>query len=122
VTDKRGVLGNLRARGEELFGRVSGELMSNPHFMKALQAAMQGKELFDKGAARALKQMNIPTRTEFKRALSRLESLEQEVAALKAKAKARPKPAAKRKKAARKPRPKAAAPAAAPPGEPSTPE
>jgi hypothetical protein len=101
----------LRARGEEFFGKVSSELMSNPHFMKALQAAMQGKELFDKGAARALKQMNIPTRTEFKRALSRIEALEQELAGLKAKAKA---PAKRKKTPRRKPRSKAAAEPASP--------
>jgi polyhydroxyalkanoate synthesis regulator phasin len=106
VTERRSVLDNLKARGEEFFGRVSGELMSNPHFMKALQAAIQGKELFDKGAARALKQMNIPTRTEFKRALHRIEALEQELAALKAKAKA---PVRRKKAARRKPQPKAAA-------------
>jgi len=44
----------------------------------------------------------VPTRSELKRALSRIESLEREVAELKAKAKARP--AARRRPAARKPK------------------
>jgi len=56
---------------------------------------------------RALRQMNVPTRSELKRALSRIETLEREVAELRAKAKARP--GARRRPAAGKPRPKPAA-------------
>jgi hypothetical protein len=106
VTRQGGVLESLKSRGEEVFSRVSGELMSSPHFTKALQAAMQGKQVLDQAAARALKQMNIPTRTEFKKALQRIEGLERELVALKAK----PRPARKRRTAPRKP----AAPAAGP--------
>jgi hypothetical protein len=51
--------------------------------------------------------MNVPTRSELKRALSRIETLEREVAALQAKAKARP--AGPRKPAARKAKPGPAA-------------
>jgi hypothetical protein len=68
-----------------LFGQVSAELMESPHFAKALQGALRGKEVLDRAAGRALKNMNIPTRTEFKRALGRIEALEQELAALKKK-------------------------------------
>jgi polyhydroxyalkanoate synthesis regulator phasin len=96
VTKHASVFDTLKARGEEVLSRVSGELMANPHFMKAMQAAWQGKEKLDQAVARVLKQMNIPTRTEFKRAVGRIDALEQEVAALKAKARARPAP---RKKA-----------------------
>lgn len=109
------VFDRLKAKGEEVLTQVSGELMSNPQFIKALQAAMKGKEKLDEAAARALKQMNIPTRTEFKRALHRIEALETEVAALRAEAKK-----AKRKAPARKPAKKAQASAAGPgPASPS---
>ena len=89
MTDEASVLQRLRARGEEVFAQVSGELMSNPHFMKAMQHAMRGKEKLDQAAARALRTMNVPTRTEFQKALRRIESLEAEVASLKAAAKAK---------------------------------
>lgn len=92
------VFDRLKAKGEQVFSQVSGELMKNPQFLKAMQAAYQGKERFDEAAARALKSMNIPTRTEFKKALRRIEALETELQALKAAAKS--KPARSRKKAA----------------------
>lgn len=112
MRERASVLDSLKARGEEVLGRISGELMSNPHFMKALQAAMEGKQKLDQAASRTLKQMNIPTRTEFKRALHRIEVLEQEIVDLKAKAKARP--ATRRKAAPRKARKSAAASSAGP--------
>lgn len=93
------VFDRLKAKGEQVFSQVSGELMKNPQFLKAMQAAYQGKERFDDAAARALKTMNIPTRTEFKRALRRIEALESELEGLKAAARAKPKPARSRKKA-----------------------
>jgi hypothetical protein len=54
--------------------------MSNPRFIKAMQAALRGKEWVDEAVAQALKTMNVPTRTEFKRALGRIETLERELA------------------------------------------
>ena len=108
------VFDRLKARGEEVLAQVSADLMNNPNFIKALQAAMKGKEKFDEAATRALKQMNIPTRTEFKRALHRIEALETELAALKAEARKR-----KRRPAAPKRAKKAEAPEAGPgPGSP----
>jgi hypothetical protein len=80
------LIGRLRARGEEMFTQVSAQLMQNPQFVKAMQGALKGKQAFDEAAARALKQMNIPTRTEFKKALSRIEALERELAEQRAKA------------------------------------
>jgi polyhydroxyalkanoate synthesis regulator phasin len=91
------VFDRLKAKGEQVFAQVSGELMKNPQFLKAMQAAYQGKERLDEAAARALKTMNIPTRTEFKKALRRIEALESELQALKAAAK--PKAARSRKQA-----------------------
>ncbi len=99
MTGPGGVLEALRSRGEEVFARVSGELLSSPRFAKALQGAMQGKQVLDQAVGRVLKQMNIPTRTEFKRALQRIEGLERELAALKQK----PRPARKRRATPRKP-------------------
>jgi polyhydroxyalkanoate synthesis regulator phasin len=89
MTIDRGLLERIRARGEEVLTQVSAELMSNPRFAKALEGAMRGKETVERVAGQALRQVNVPTRSELKRALSRIESLEREVAALKTKAKAR---------------------------------
>jgi hypothetical protein len=76
----------LRARGEEMFTQLSSQLMENPQFVKAMQGAVKGKEVLDEAAARALRQMNIPSRTEFKKAVTRIESLEKELAGLRGKA------------------------------------
>jgi hypothetical protein len=107
MTMDRGILGRIRARGEEVLSQVSAELASNPRLARAMEVAMRGKEKLEEGVGRALRQMNVPTRSELKRALSRIETLEREVAELKAKARARP--AARRRPAARKARPKPAA-------------
>ena len=88
MSDDRSIFDRLKERSEEVFTQVSGELMSNPHFMKAMEGALKGKEFVDEAATRALKSMNVPTRTDLKKALSRIEALEAEVAALRKKTKA----------------------------------
>jgi hypothetical protein len=57
--------------------------MGNPRFVKAMQHALRGKERLDGAVARVLKTMNVPTRTEFKKAVRRIEVLEAELEALK---------------------------------------
>jgi hypothetical protein len=79
VYDENSILGRLRARGEEFFQQASSELMKNPQFVSAMQAAVWGKEKIEEAVAQALKTMNIPTRTEFKQALDRIEALERQV-------------------------------------------
>ena len=96
MTRPKSVFEKLKERGEEVFTQVSNELMSNEHFMKALQGAMRGKEKLEQGVSRTLKTMNIPTRTEFKRALSRIEALEKELSAVKSEPAPRPKAPRKR--------------------------
>jgi len=86
------MLEKLMARGEEVWNRVSNDLMNNPQFIRALQGALKGKEFVDQAVGRALKTMNVPNRTEFKRALQRIEQLEQEVATLRAARAAAPRP------------------------------
>lgn len=95
MKDAKSVFDILKARGSAALDQVSVELMKSPHFVKALQGAMRGKERLDQAVGRVLKNMNIPTRTEFKRALARIEALERELAELKAKAAARPRRRAK---------------------------
>ncbi len=95
MTIDKNLLDRLRTRGEEVFTQVSAELMSNPRFMKAMEGALRGKEKLEDGVAQAIKTMNIPTRTEFKKALRRIDALEEELADLKAK----PKTATRRAKA-----------------------
>ena len=101
--DDKSIFDRLKARGEEVLGQVTNELMQNEHFMKAMQGALAGKQKLDQAVGRGLKTMNVPTRSELKRAVARIEVLEREVADLKGKlaAKARP-PAKKAKKAAAK--------------------
>lgn len=106
----------LRAKGEEFFGAVSAELMANPRFMKAVETAWKGKARLDEAVAQALKSANIPTRTEFKSALRRLDALDARVQALES-AVAAAKPAAKPKPRAARPRPRRAKAAPATPGE-----
>jgi len=77
-----GVFERLRARGEQVFGRLANELMGNERFVKALQGALRGKQMLDRAVGRALKTMNLPTRTEFGRAVARIEQLERELAEL----------------------------------------
>ena len=96
----------LKARGEEMFTQISSQLMENPQFVKAMQGAIKGKEALDVAAAQALKQMNIPTRSEFKKAVTRIESLERELVELRSKGAASAKQRGKRsskKKAGTKP-------------------
>ena len=103
MTVDRGLLDRIRSRGEEVLTQASAELMSNPRFLQAMEGAMRGREKIEEAVGQALKQMNVPTRSALKRAVSRIETLEREVASLKAKAKSRP--AAPRKPAPRKPKP-----------------
>jgi polyhydroxyalkanoate synthesis regulator phasin len=91
MTVDRGLLDRLKARGEEVVTQLSGELMSNPRFVKAVEGAMRGKEKIEEAAGQALRRMNLPARGELRRAVARIEVLEREVAALKARRKpARP--------------------------------
>ncbi len=93
--DENSILGRIKARGEEVFNQVSGELMKNPQFVSAMQAAVWGKEKLDEAVAQALKAMNLPTRTEFQRALDRIEVLERQVTVRNRKRAARARNAAK---------------------------
>jgi polyhydroxyalkanoate synthesis regulator phasin len=101
------LLDRLRTRSEEVLTQVSAELMSNPRFVKALERAMRGKAMVEEAVRQALEKANIPTRTEFKKALRRIDALETTVAALAAEVRAgagkggsrRPRPAPGRTKA-----------------------
>ena len=99
MTRSRSVLERLREQGGEVINKISDEVMSSEYFAKAMQGAMKGKEMVDHAVGKALKQMNIPTRTEFRRAVSRIEQLERELAEQKTAAAAR-----KSKPRARKPK------------------
>jgi hypothetical protein len=79
----RTIFDELKARGEEFFTKMSAELMSNPNFTRAMQAAWWGKEKLDQAVAQAMRTMRIPTREEFDRALRRIQALEDEVDRLK---------------------------------------
>ena len=42
MTIDRGLLDKIRSRGEEVLTQLSGELMANPRFMKAMEGAVKG--------------------------------------------------------------------------------
>lgn len=100
MSDESSVFDRWRARGEAVFNQVSEELMKNPNFVKAMQAAMKGKARVDVSVGQALKAMNVPTRSEFRRAVARIDALEHELAALKAERPAPPpeRPASRRER------------------------
>ena len=76
MTVDSGFLNRLRSRGEEVLTQVSAELSSNPRFMQAMAGALRGKEKLEQAVARVLRQMNVPSRGELKRAL--IQALRQE--------------------------------------------
>jgi len=89
VSEERSIFDRLKERGEEVFTQLSGELMENPHFMRAMEGAVRGKAMVDEAVTRTLKTMNVPTRSDLKKALGRIEALETEVAGLKKQMKAK---------------------------------
>jgi polyhydroxyalkanoate synthesis regulator phasin len=80
--DDKSFFDRLKARGEEVFSQITNDLMQNERFMKAMQGAFAGKQKLDQAVGRALKTMNVPTRSELKRAVARIDALEQQVEAL----------------------------------------
>ena len=104
MAEDTGFLNRLRSRGQEYLTQVSAELSQNPRFMQAVAGAMRGKERLEEAVGRVLRQMNVPTRSELKRAVARIDALEKELASLK---RGRPK-AAPRRAPARRPKAKAA--------------
>lgn len=97
TTRSRSVFEKLKEQGEAMLTQISNEVVSSPVFARAMEGAMKGKERLDQAVGQALKQMNIPTRTEFRRAVQRIEQLEAELAAVRASAAApAPKPRARK--------------------------
>jgi hypothetical protein len=89
-------------KGGAVIAQVSEGLMKNPAFVGAVATAYRGKAKLNTAVGDALKTMNVPTRSEFKRAVARIETLERELAEKRASEApaARPKrrPAARKKK------------------------
>jgi hypothetical protein len=89
----------LRAKGSAVIAQVSDELMKNPAFLRALETAYRGKERLDGAVGHALKTMNVPTRSEFKRAVARIDALERELLDRPAAREAKPRAAAPKRRA-----------------------
>ena len=99
---ERGMFDVLRTQGEAFVTQVANRVMGDPRFTRAVQTALKGKEWFDQAVAQALRTLSVPTRTEFKRALLRIEALEQQLAETRRAAARRPASARARKKARKK--------------------
>ncbi len=118
----RSLFERIRNRGEQVLTQLSAELTQNPRFVKAVEGAMRGREKLEQAAAKALRQMKVPSQGELRRANARIETLEREVAELRRSVRSRaaagrPKVAGKGRAAsrggarrrARKPKPAASA-------------
>ena len=79
MRDDDDIISRLRAKGEQLLNQASGELGKSPQVVAALQAAVWSKEKLDEAVQRAMKAMNVPTRTELQAALDRIQQLERQV-------------------------------------------
>lgn len=94
-----GVFDVLRTRGSAAVAQVSDHLMKSPAFhdfvLRGVENLYRGKQRLNEAVGQALKAMNVPTRSEFKRAVARIDALEREVAARAAKKR----PPARRRKA-----------------------
>jgi hypothetical protein len=94
---------DLLKKGGAAIADVSQGLMKNPAFVAAVATAYRGKEKVNDAVGHALKTMNVPTRSEFKRAVARIEALERELADRTSEPAAAPapkrRPAGRRKKA-----------------------
>jgi hypothetical protein len=93
---------DLLKKGGAALADVSQGLMKNPAFVAAVATAYRGKEKVNDAVGHALKTMNVPTRSEFKRAVARIEALERELAESRRAAESPVKPAAKRRAAPRR--------------------
>ena len=93
---------DLLKKGGAAIADVSQGLMKNPAFVAAVATAYRGKEKVNDAVGHALKTMNVPTRSEFKRAVARIEALERELADRGREQAAPPTPTAKRRPAARR--------------------
>jgi hypothetical protein len=93
---------DLLKKGGAALADASQGLMKNPAFVAAVATAYRGKAKVNDAVGHALKTMNVPTRSEFKRALARIEALERELESRKREGEPPPakrRPAARRKKA-----------------------
>lgn len=75
----------IRARGEGFLTEVSNNLMANPAFVEVLKKGVAAKEEVDKRVAEGLRAMNVVSRKDFHKLESRIENLERELEALRAK-------------------------------------
>ncbi len=80
----------LKARGEGFLTEISNNLMANPAFIEVLKKGIAVKEEVDKRVAETLKAMSVATRKDVTKLEKRLEELQAELDALKAKAAAKP--------------------------------
>jgi polyhydroxyalkanoate synthesis regulator phasin len=75
-------IGEALKKGEEIFQNVSVKLLEQPAVAKAFEAAMAGRSRVDEGVTRALKKLNVQTRSEFRALKARVDALEVQLAEL----------------------------------------
>lgn len=69
----------LRTTGSQVMSQGS-ELMKSPAFLRAVETVIRGKEMVNGAVEQTMKRMDVPTRTELKRAVARIEELERKLA------------------------------------------
>jgi polyhydroxyalkanoate synthesis regulator phasin len=84
VKQAKSVFDVLFSRGSAVVSQVSDHLMKSQAFHDFLDRSVEnlyrGKQKVNDAVGHALKTMNVPTRSEFKRAVARIEALERELA------------------------------------------
>jgi len=75
----------LRARGEGFLTEVSNNIMANPAFVEILKKGVAAKEEIDKKVAEGLRAMHVVSRKDLHRLETRIETLEKELEAFRAK-------------------------------------
>jgi hypothetical protein len=85
VASDNSVLGKLLALSEERFGAAVGDLLASDRFIKSLEQAMasgaQARAAVEKGLSRILRLFNVPSLEDLLRVETKLEELEELIAA-----------------------------------------
>lgn len=75
----RGMFDLLRTTSSQVMSQGS-ELLKSPAFLRAVETVIRGKEMVNGAVEQTMKRMDVPTRTELKRAVARIEALERGLA------------------------------------------
>jgi hypothetical protein len=86
MSDPKGLIGKVKAMGDQAMTDFANELLSNPKFAKALgkaiQRAMAAKGALDKNLQLVFNAVNLPTKADHEKLIRRVEKTNQTIAGL----------------------------------------